>query len=557
MKGLSLAITLWLTTVSSMPMSEYDAESLKPVISMIEKRERELEPLYVYEKEPEEEIIFVPEDYGQPEDIGYGYQKSTLSSELANFKEHYPYLTNQELEKLMLDYLEKGRPKDNYYIYGKTKKSVFRERDESEYPEKLQKLSPEREDDEEERYKEDVLYKNQSPFRERFREVEGKPNDRHVNSADLEYLSALNTLWEQYQHKQDYNDEENDDSNDVEPNDNVQLSDEDIAAILSYFEDKNDDDQRLEDSYDQINDNYPLVLLKSNKSPKHHTKSAQKRVWRDGAYEGYPSYGSSERLMIKKRALKTIPDLRKKKQPSPSITENKQRDINNQNGERELTQIFGDKKNSTKQKPQGDTKVTTVSTDTHSHAPVTTEKPIVVKKKSVDWSNYFGVDKRKKKSYKRSGNDNWPVEQYMRQNGINSVDTKDIDTKFRDMEDLILDQLIKYTGAHEGIRNPEQLHRIKQKIMTQLATAYSLEKMRHTLNDYKSAVDVHNMGESRYPVEKRIAIKKEMVQPKDSGVTLEEESNTIPELSKFPAHSKKSFFRRNNNSKYAAHGYPV
>lgn len=57
-----------------------------------------------------------------------------------------------------------------------------------------------------------------------------------------------------------------------------------------------------------------------------------------------------------------------------------------------------------------------------------------------------------------------------------------------------------------------------------------------------------------YPVEKRIAIKKEMVQPKDSGVTLEEESNTIPELSKFPAHSKKSFFRRNNNSKYAAHG---
>lgn len=436
-------------------------------------------------------------DYGQPEDIGYGYQKSTLSSELANFKEHYPYLTNQELEKLMLDYLEKGRPKDNYYIYGKTKKSVFRERDESEYPEKLQKLSPEREDDEEERYKEDVLYKNQSPFRERFREVEGKPNDRHVNSADLEYLSALNTLWEQYQHKQDYNDEENDDSNDVEPNDNVQLSDEDIAAILSYFEDKNDDDQRLEDSYDQINDNYPLVLLKSNKSPKHHTKSAQKRVWRDGAYEGYPSYGSSERLMIKKRALKTIPDLRKKKQPSPSITENKQRDINNQNGERELTQIFGDKKNSTKQKPQGDTKVTTVSTDTHSHAPVTTEKPIVVKKKSVDWSNYFGVDKRKKKSFKRSGNDNWPVEQYMRQNGINSVDTKDIDTKFRDMEDLILDQLIKYTGAHEGIRNPEQLHRIKQKIMTQLATAYSLEKMRHTLNDYKSAVDVHNMGESR------------------------------------------------------------
>lgn len=60
MKGLSLAIMLWLTAVSSSPL-DYDSESLKPVISMIEKRERELEPLYVYEREPDEEIIFVPE----------------------------------------------------------------------------------------------------------------------------------------------------------------------------------------------------------------------------------------------------------------------------------------------------------------------------------------------------------------------------------------------------------------------------------------------------------------------------------------------------------------
>lgn len=60
MKGLSLAIMLWLTAVSSSPL-DYDSESLKPVISMIEKRERELEPLYVYEREPDEEIILVPE----------------------------------------------------------------------------------------------------------------------------------------------------------------------------------------------------------------------------------------------------------------------------------------------------------------------------------------------------------------------------------------------------------------------------------------------------------------------------------------------------------------
>uniref|UniRef100_A0A8D8WJU7 Uncharacterized protein n=1 Tax=Cacopsylla melanoneura TaxID=428564 RepID=A0A8D8WJU7_9HEMI len=548
MQGICLIFTVCLAVVSCIPLSEYDSESLKPVISMIEKREREMEPVYVYEKEPEEEIIFVPEEYGQPEDIGYGYQKSALSSELASFKEHYPYLTNQELEKLMLDYLEKGRPKDNYYIYGKTKKSVFRERDESEYPEKLQKLSPEREEEEE-----DAMYKNQSPFRERFRDVETKGNDKHINSADLEYLSALNTLWEQYQHKQDYNDENNDDPNDVEPND-VQLSEEDIAAILSYFEDQKDEDQRqMEDSYD---DSYPLVLLKNNKNYKHHTKSNQKRVWRDGAYESHPGYGhSSEHLMIKKRALKTIPTLKKK--PPPTDSKSGNRDNNKNQADQELTQVLGTgKKNSTAHSAHDTTansKVgSTVSTVPQSSAaPMTTEKPIIVKKKSVDWSNYFGIDKRKKKSYKRNTSENWPVEQYMYHNELNNIEAKDIDTKFRDMEDMILDQVIKYTGAHEGIRNPEQLHRIKQKIMAQLATAYSLEKMRHTLDEYKSTIDAHNMG---YP-DKRIAVKKERVHPKDTGVTLEEEDNNIPELSKFPQHTKKSFFRRNNKNAKYAHGY--
>lgn len=433
------------------------------------------------------EIILLILDYGQPEDIGYGYQKSALSSELANFKEHYPYLSNQELEKLMLDYLEKGRPKDNYYVYGKTKKSVFRERDESEYPEKLQTLSPEREE-----YEEDGMYKNQSPFRERFREVESKSNDRHINNADLEYLSALNTLWEQYQHKQDYSEQDNEDSNDIEINDNIQLSDDDIAAILSYFEDKNDDDPRLLEEFDQMNENSPLVFLKNNRNLKQHSKNAQKRMWRDGAYESHPGYGKSERILIKKRALKTIPDLRKKKHPPQ---ENRQRDTNSNPEDKELTQIFGEgnKKNNATKSSSNDKASTPASTVAQTQAPVTTEKPIVVRKKSVDWSNYFGIDKRKKKSYKRNSMDNWPIEQYMYHNEMNNIEAKDIDTKFRDMEDAILDQVIKYTGAHEGTRNPEQLHRIKQKIMAQLATAYNLEKMRHTLNDYKSTIDYHNM----------------------------------------------------------------
>lgn len=500
-----------------------------------------MEPLYVYQKEPEEEIMFVPEDYGQPEDIGYGYQKSALSSELANFKEHYPYLSNEELEKLMLDYLEKGRPKDNYYIYGKTKKSVFRERDENEHPDRLQHMTK---DETEENYKPDAMLKNQSPFRERFREVDSKENNRHMNNADLEYLSALNTLWEQYQHKQDFdNEEEDEESNDIDRNDNVELSEDDIAAILSYFEDKSDDDQRqIDENYEHKNEAYPVVYLKNDKYAKHHIKSAQKRIWRDGPFDSYAGYDNSDKFMIKKRSLGIKnSDLKRKHQ----ATEVKPKD---QTTDKELNKIFGEggKKNKTSEKSDSSKTSTTKDIETPSTTARTTLRPIIVKKKSVDWSDYFGIDKRKKKSFNRKrANNDWLIEQYMNQHEMARGPTPiDIDSKFLDMEDAILDQLIKYTGAHEGVRNPEQLRQIKQKILTQLAAAYSLEKMRRALDEYRSTVDAQNLDNNSM-LEKRVALKKDK-EAKDSGVTLEEDGNNASDSTPHEKHVKKSFFRRNS-----------
>lgn len=49
---------------------------------------------------------------------------------------------------------------------------------------------------------------------------------------------------------------------------------------------------------------------------------------------------------------------------------------------------------------------------------ITKERPIEVKKKSVNWSDYFGIDKRKKKSTfmpkpgSQNQDDNWFLERY-------------------------------------------------------------------------------------------------------------------------------------------------
>jgi hypothetical protein len=99
-----------------------------------------------------------------------------------------------------------------------------------------------------------------------------------------------------------------------------------------------------------------------------------------------------------------------------------------------------------------------------------------------------------------------------------------MDQKLKNIEDLIIDETVKYTGAHEGISEPEEIEKLKDHVVSRLATAYSLEKMRRALGKLKQSVDDDNhiqmneildsnkRGESNNDKkEKRVAAKKEKV----------------------------------------------
>lgn len=107
----------------------------------------------------------------------------------------------------------------------------------------------------------------------------------------------------------------------------------------------------------------------------------------------------------------------------------------------------------------------------------------VIEKKSVDWSQYFGLDKRRKKSLeepvdeeerkmmeryyrtfalattlkrKRSG-ETAPLAQH--QPGQSPLDG--MDQKLKVMEDLIVDEAVKFTGAHQGTADSAEIKKVK------------------------------------------------------------------------------------------------
>ncbi|CAH0562406.1 unnamed protein product [Brassicogethes aeneus] len=137
---------------------------------------------------------------------------------------------------------------------------------------------------------------------------------------------------------------------------------------------------------------------------------------------------------------------------------------------------------------------------------INNEKPLQIKKKSIDWSDYFGLDRRKK-----ADNNEWLIERYhkaMKTASKRNVQVKeknttdrdladrleedekieDIDRKLKNMEDTIVDDTLKYTGAHQGATDSKQVQQVKNKVISRLAAAYSLEKMRNALGEYKLAI---------------------------------------------------------------------
>lgn len=166
------------------------------------------------------------------------------------------------------------------------------------------------------------------------------------------------------------------------------------------------------------------------------------------------------------------------------------------------------------------------------------DKPLKIVKKSVDWSTYFGVDKRQQSATSSSGggdkklpngassssnnylknNRNGMMDQYIqsyvRQSVRNSAfnhhrlgtpnkvggakrsiqpPSKMVDDDLKAAEDAIIDNVLKYTGAHEGVvDDPEEMERFKQTVLGQLGAAYNLEKLRKQLHQQQTAVSYGN-----------------------------------------------------------------
>lgn len=71
-----------------------------------------------------------------------------------------------------------------------------------------------------------------------------------------------------------------------------------------------------------------------------------------------------------------------------------------------------------------------------------------------------------------------------------------MDAKLRNIEEVIVNEAVKYTGAHEGTSDTKEIQEVKDKVLAHLATAYSLEKMRQALREFKSSLLAQKM--SRY-----------------------------------------------------------
>ncbi|KAL1123380.1 hypothetical protein AAG570_002463 [Ranatra chinensis] len=556
-------------------------DSLRGALEAIQRRQRDLSP-----------SVYYPRPYligdGQPEDIGYGYQKSVApntvgvfdpvalsASELGSHDfEERP--DSRALEKLLLDYIEEGEINDAAREYAHryqpgSKRSIFRERDDTDLPDALQRLY----ESDLGKPAEDTPIFIPSSFRERFTDMR-RPRlkaahslvknfgrlgrnfeDKFGDEADEndEYLSVLNSIWEKYKGEEDPED----------------ITESDVEELLEYLNSKDEKKRQYGDSYSSGYDFFNSPIPWTKRFPEDITRAVvggvppeyrghrKKNSLQDVAFDDrYPYRSLPKRYPITKRSPSNYSPspthgLRGKKNSEP-IKQDNDLKVSEQ-----LNNIF-----STDQKPTNvtvnanETSVTkkpelkNVTGNKIGQKEISgnsiSNKPLDVKKKSIDWSEYFGIDRRKK-SRGNDLNDEWLLNQYLRAYGLknkkgseeadNTMEQNayekpkkrpdDMDSKLRAMEDLIVDQAIKYTGAHEGTTDSKEVQEVKDRVMAQLAAAYSLEKMRRALGEFKSSIAAqkatapasHSIPSPKIDNKdlksKRIAVKKEKVDMHSAG----------------------------------------
>nr|QTE34469.1 pacifastin [Cataglyphis nodus] len=134
-------------------------------------------------------------------------------------------------------------------------------------------------------------------------------------------------------------------------------------------------------------------------------------------------------------------------------------------------------------------------------------KFIQVRKKSVDWSQYFGIDRRKKKATFTAGHntqnqdDEWMLQRYYENMAENLKPKNDenegkenleqMDSKLKYIKDLIIEEALKYAN----LEDETDLQKVKDKLMARMAAAYSLQKMRKALNELRNNVAAQKEAE--------------------------------------------------------------
>ncbi|KAK9505832.1 hypothetical protein O3M35_009805 [Rhynocoris fuscipes] len=482
-------------------------DNLREALQAVKKRQRDLTPPVYYSRP------YIYAD-GQPEDIGYGYQKSVSPNTAGVFDNvPVPYSElgshdledeqDRALEKFLMEYIEDPGPRVSPKIGG-NKRSVFRERD----PEGTQRFYEEENDEN----------RPVSPFRERDKarlqaahalvsNYGGLNFDRSRypdDNNDDDYLAVLNSIWEKYRGEEDPE----------------ELSEADMEEILDYLQGKEEEKRQ----YDNFNTGYdffnsPLGWKRSRDQQQQQQHHHQKRYPDTLFDERYP-YKGQKRYPITKRSPTMYYG------PAMPLERRKKSEIKRTDPKvaAELNNIFDtttkNKTTSTEAPKTFVSSTTTTPGQKEQTIEAASSKPLEVKKKSVNWSDYFGYDRKKKSS-------DWVVDQYLRSYGLDkdgSYDKpkrkEDIDAKMRAMEDLIVDEAIKYTGAHEGTKDSNEIQEVKDKVMAQLAAAYSLEKMRRALGEFKASIAAQKGSAAPHSMqftkasdsadqEKRVAVKKE------------------------------------------------
>lgn len=115
--------------------------------------------------------------------------------------------------------------------------------------------------------------------------------------------------------------------------------------------------------------------------------------------------------------------------------------------------------------------------------------------KIIQFLFYFSSGNSKKRSISEDSSnaeDQDLEEGQKKKRDIDPEKLESMDKKLQSIEDFIIDETIKYTGAHEGINNQEEIRKLKEHVLARLATAYSLEKMRRALDKLRQSVDAEN-----------------------------------------------------------------